>query len=212
MKLWKTIVREGDQMSSDHMEQSDSVRDSSLVSIMKVATARVREGEDVVDVLTHSLCAAYNAGFQRATPAPATDAKLRADLWIDSKGEAHFTCHTKNEDFESTKEAFQKFIALLQDQVNRERKCPFYSNGVSELLELQSTWFTPEEVKACNQLNQHATTPAPESVDCLLTSEEADLVVGALPLQALPAGLPTCPKCQQGFVCEHCGEPIGDYY
>lgn len=24
--------------------------------------------------------------------------------------------------------------------------------------------------------------------------------------------LPVCPKCQQGYVCEHCGEPIGDYY
>ena len=26
------------------------------------------------------------------------------------------------------------------------------------------------------------------------------------------AALPICPKCQQGYVCEHCGEPIGDYY
>lgn len=24
--------------------------------------------------------------------------------------------------------------------------------------------------------------------------------------------LPICPNCQQGYVCEHCGEPIGDYY
>lgn len=24
--------------------------------------------------------------------------------------------------------------------------------------------------------------------------------------------LPICPKCQQGYICEHCGEPIGDYY
>ncbi len=35
-------------------------------------------------------------------------------------------------------------------------------------------------------INQPTTTPAPESVDCLLTSEEANLVVGAIPLQALP--------------------------
>lgn len=24
--------------------------------------------------------------------------------------------------------------------------------------------------------------------------------------------LPICPDCQQGYVCEHCGKPIGDYY
>lgn len=48
------------------------------------------------------------------------------ELYLDAKGEAHFICHDKGDDFLATKEALLKFIALLQEKVNSEKNCPFY--------------------------------------------------------------------------------------
>jgi hypothetical protein len=54
--------------------------------------------------------------------------QLFGELYIDKEGEAHFICHTKNDDFKQTKVAIQKFIVLLQGQLDREKQCPFYKN------------------------------------------------------------------------------------
>ncbi len=55
-----------------------------------------------------------------------TNAKLWGELYIDAHGEAHFICHTKDDDFLATKDAIKKFIALLQGQLDNEKKCPFF--------------------------------------------------------------------------------------
>lgn len=54
---------------------------------------------------------------------------LFGELWLDAEGEAHFICHTKDEDFLKTKTAFEKFIAILQRQIAKERECPFYQSA-----------------------------------------------------------------------------------
>lgn len=58
---------------------------------------------------------------------PEPDARLWGELFLDATGEAHFICHTKDENFPATKAAFEKFIALLQRQIANERECPFYA-------------------------------------------------------------------------------------
>jgi hypothetical protein len=52
--------------------------------------------------------------------------RLYGELYLDAEGEAHFICHTKDDDFQATRRALKKFIALLQDQLDRERECPFF--------------------------------------------------------------------------------------
>lgn len=47
------------------------------------------------------------------------------ELYIDGDGEAHFICHTADEDFEQTEIAIKKFIALLQGQIDRREECPY---------------------------------------------------------------------------------------
>lgn len=62
-----------------------------------------------------------------ASPAAPADTRLWGELRLDESGEAHFICHTKDEDFATTRSAFEKFIALLQGQIANERECPFYA-------------------------------------------------------------------------------------
>jgi len=57
-------------------------------------------------------------------------AVIWGELYLDSNNEAHFICHTKDDDFQKTKMAIQKFIALLQDQLNREKECPFFKEAI----------------------------------------------------------------------------------
>jgi len=47
------------------------------------------------------------------------------ELSIDSEGKAHFQCHTPADaTFEDVRIALTKFVALLQDQLDREGECP----------------------------------------------------------------------------------------
>lgn len=55
-----------------------------------------------------------------------TDAPF-GELYLDAQGEPHFICHTATTDFAATKVAINKFIALLQSQVERESECPYFA-------------------------------------------------------------------------------------
>lgn len=52
--------------------------------------------------------------------------KLWGELFLDDQGNAHFICHTKDDDFLATRVAFHKFIDLLQSQITVQQRCPFY--------------------------------------------------------------------------------------
>lgn len=69
------------------------------------------------------------AEYVRASRPVGEQRQLFGELWIDNEGEAHFVCHTKNDDFPATKAAFEKFIALLQRQIQDEKECPFYTTA-----------------------------------------------------------------------------------
>lgn len=51
---------------------------------------------------------------------------LFGELWIDDKGEPHFICHISDEDYLRVRSGIEKFIALLQEQLNNEKQCPFF--------------------------------------------------------------------------------------
>ena len=57
-------------------------------------------------------------------------AVIWGELYLDSNNEAHFVCHTKDDDFQKTKMAIQKFITLLQGQLDREKECPFFKKAI----------------------------------------------------------------------------------
>lgn len=48
------------------------------------------------------------------------------EMYLDTDGEAHFECHTQGEDFARTRVAIEKFVRLLQRQLDNESSCPFY--------------------------------------------------------------------------------------
>lgn len=52
-------------------------------------------------------------------------AVLYGELYLDANGKAHWVVHTKDTDFRATEIAIEKFIALLQDQIDRKEECPF---------------------------------------------------------------------------------------
>ena len=52
-------------------------------------------------------------------------AKPFGELYVDNNGEPHFICHTSDTDFEGTKDVLIKFVALLQDKIDREDECPY---------------------------------------------------------------------------------------
>lgn len=47
------------------------------------------------------------------------------DLWIDADGTANFKFHIEGGDFTSARHALEKFIAGLQDKLNRAETCPY---------------------------------------------------------------------------------------
>ena len=50
---------------------------------------------------------------------------LHGELHIDEQGNAHFMCHTPGGwSFAEVKTGIEKFIAVLQDQLDREHECP----------------------------------------------------------------------------------------
>lgn len=51
-------------------------------------------------------------------------ARLHGELYVDAEGEAHFICHTQDDDFAATREAIIKFIGLLTEQLMNARSCP----------------------------------------------------------------------------------------
>lgn len=61
-------------------------------------------------------------------------------------------------------------------------------------------------VDACKQLKQAYISEHDNA-------ETADQIIADLRQQLEQRQrLPICSKCQQGYVCEYCGDPIGDYY
>jgi hypothetical protein len=47
------------------------------------------------------------------------------ELYIDRDGKAHFDCHTPGDvGFDGLALAIEKWIALLQDQMDRQDECP----------------------------------------------------------------------------------------
>lgn len=48
------------------------------------------------------------------------------ELWIDKNGEPHFLCHIEGENFSEAKVAIEKFIAVLQQQIDNEEHCPYW--------------------------------------------------------------------------------------
>ena len=53
---------------------------------------------------------------------------LHGELYLDAKGKAHFDCHTPGGmTFVESREGLVKFIALLQNQVDRQEECPYYN-------------------------------------------------------------------------------------
>lgn len=63
---------------------------------------------------------------------PRDPASPYGELYIDAAGNPHFICHTTGEDFPRTKEALQKFIGLLQRQLDNEESCPYYVEGAKK--------------------------------------------------------------------------------
>ena len=48
------------------------------------------------------------------------------ELYIDTKGKAHFICHTHGEEFRQTEAALGKFIALMQHTLDNAIDCPYH--------------------------------------------------------------------------------------
>lgn len=59
----------------------------------------------------------------------AANTQPHGELWIDEAGEAHFLCHTVGDDFTGTRTAIEKFIAVLQRQLDNEARCPLFAAG-----------------------------------------------------------------------------------
>lgn len=58
----------------------------------------------------------------------AYDMILHGELYLDTTGEPHFICHTPgNMSFAEVREGLVKFIALLQNQHDRQEECPHYT-------------------------------------------------------------------------------------
>lgn len=55
---------------------------------------------------------------------------LHGELYLDEDGKAHFICHTPGKmGYHEAKAGLIKFIAVLQDTVDRERECPHYRSN-----------------------------------------------------------------------------------
>lgn len=48
------------------------------------------------------------------------------ELWIDDEGFANFKFHIQGGQFTDAREALRKFIACLQDRLDKAERCPFY--------------------------------------------------------------------------------------
>lgn len=81
---------------------------------------------DGIDKYTVGMVIGRVRKFIRAA-AIAPTSRIWGELLLDDKGEAHFICHTKDDDFLATKIALGKFIELLQRQVTNEAECPFFT-------------------------------------------------------------------------------------
>lgn len=56
------------------------------------------------------------------------ESQLFGELYLDDDGEAHFVCHTDGAmSFEQAREGLEKFITILQDQMERQQECPFHT-------------------------------------------------------------------------------------
>ena len=52
---------------------------------------------------------------------------LHGELYLDDNDEAHFICHTPSDvSFDDAEIATQKFIDLLQSQLDRKKECPMH--------------------------------------------------------------------------------------
>ena len=55
---------------------------------------------------------------------------LHGELYIDDEGEPHFICHTPaGMSFIEAHEGLIKFIAILQNQVDKQEECPYYEKN-----------------------------------------------------------------------------------
>lgn len=72
-----------------------------------------------------------NSSAQDQDPVGFGSTHPHGELWIDDAGEAHFLCHTVGDDFAYTKKAIEKFIAVLQRQIDNEELCPLRTSDSS---------------------------------------------------------------------------------
>lgn len=54
-----------------------------------------------------------------------SSAVLYGELYLDANGKAHWVVHTQDTDFRAIEIAIEKFIALLQDQIERKEECQY---------------------------------------------------------------------------------------